>query len=215
MYVLLSRLNLVNFAKVTFVSGVTYCYPQPMQKNSLCSLRGAFITLNQLLFEITNYRPQLTTILLNQHLTHVTHFTFGNKILLLMIPDECRSASNVLLASNEVVQTLEFACQSIEKAFETSAYRKQLDNYFLRLFLMMLNKGAWPKQTVSSDAASKLVGEKQVWFEDVLPAAHLINLPSEATMQIDDALTELEASDYREWVRNTINIDFLVNFTAL
>lgn len=38
-------------------------------------------------------------------------------------------------------------------------------------------------------------------FETILSAAQLIRLPKEAHIQIDSALNEMEAMDYRDWVR--------------
>lgn len=37
--------------------GVLYCYPAPMQSNTLCSARGAFITLQHLLPDVAPSPP--------------------------------------------------------------------------------------------------------------------------------------------------------------
>lgn len=37
-------------------------------------------------------------------------------------------------------------------------------------------------------------------FEDTLPAARFVQLPRDAQIQIDAALNEMEAMDYRDWV---------------
>lgn len=41
-------------------------------------------------------------------------------------------------------------------------------------------------------------------FERVMPVVPTLKLHDEAVTQIDDALSELEASDYREWVCNIL-----------
>lgn len=41
-------------------------------------------------------------------------------------------------------------------------------------------------------------------FEYVMPVVPTLKLPDDAVTQIDDALSELEASDYREWVSLTV-----------
>lgn len=38
-------------------------------------------------------------------------------------------------------------------------------------------------------------------FEQIMPVVPTLKLHDDAITQIDDALSELEASDYREWVR--------------
>jgi hypothetical protein len=37
--------------------GVLYCYPLPMQSNTLCSARGAFLTLQHLLPDLAPSQP--------------------------------------------------------------------------------------------------------------------------------------------------------------
>ena len=49
-------------------------------------------------------------------------------------------------------------------------------------------------------------------FETILPAAHLIRLSRDAQIQIDAALNEMEAMDYRDWVCYSINV---INYDKL
>lgn len=184
--------------------GILYCYPRPFEKNLLCSSRGVFITLNHLLHEITQCKPQVTSFLWNNRLSHVAYTSFENKLLLFMLPDNRASVKEVLLENKEITRMLEFMYQTIDRCFETDLFKEQLDHFFSRFFTRLLCSGLWPKAEQSVELfniTSKAQQQGPQQFEDVLSVAHSLILPDEAQMQIDNALTELESSDYREWVR--------------
>lgn len=179
--------------------GVIYCYPKPIEKNILCLSRGIFITLNHLLNEITKSKPLISSFVCKDVLSHVAYNNFDGKLLLLMVPDSCISGSEIKFLNAELIRMLEFMFQSIEKCFEITNYASQIDHLFARFFTKILSHGDW-----SSTEIKKLILTSQLSskpnFEEVLPAASFVPLPNDAQMQIDDALTELEASDYRDWV---------------
>lgn len=190
--------------------GVSYSYPKPFAQNKLCAARGVFVTLNHLLTEITHTAPIITTVN-SKKLCHITyHAIAGKKLMLLMLPDHRATKEEAVLLTQELIRVLEFTKQSVEQCFEGSN-GTELDHFFSRFFTRVLCSGLWPKAEQSvdiRDLANKAEVEAPARFEEALLAATLLKLPEEAQTQIDDALFELEASDYREWVRT-----FFTRFT--
>ncbi|KAJ8932886.1 hypothetical protein NQ314_014367 [Rhamnusium bicolor] len=183
---------------------VTYCFPRPMPKNILCSSRGMYITLNHLLNEITKTKPNSTSIKYKDRLAHVVYTSFENNLLLFMLPDNRASIQEIIFINNELIRLLQFSYGSINKCFTSEKYLTQVDHFFSRFFARVLSSGLWAtaQQFVElQDLSTKSLEVSPCQFEYVLPIATTLSLPGEAQMQIDDALTELEASDYREWVR--------------
>lgn len=185
--------------------GVIYCYPYPLEKNILCSTRGIFITLNHLLHEVTQTKPVISTIFYNKQLAYIVYSRFSNKLILLMLPENRSSINEAILINNEIIRMLQFMYQTIDKCFENPAYKDQLNHFFSMFFARLLSNGVWSSSDQNGDLANlKIKSQESIppQFEELLPAARLITLSDDAQMQIDDALTELEASDYREWVPN-------------
>lgn len=181
--------------------GVVYCYPRPYETNPLCASRGVFITLNHLLHETTKTKPLVTTVFCKK-LCHVTYKTFSNNILLLLLPDNRISLNEIIILKTQLIRLLEFTYQTIDKCFEEKN-QQQLDHFFSRFFARILSSGLWSKaeQYVDlKDIPIKAEKTSRMHFEESLLGSIQLNLPNEAQMQIDDALFELEASDYREWV---------------
>lgn len=181
--------------------GVIYCYPKPYNKNVLCLSRGIFITLNHLLNEITKAKPLQSSFICKGVLTHVTYNSFNEKLLLIMAPDCCVSASEMKLLTSELIRMLEFMYQTLEKSFQTN--ETAIDHFFARFFHRILNHGDWSSTDTKIPLQETLLMSQHSnfhHFEESLPAASFIPLSNEAQMQIDDALIELEASDYRDWV---------------
>jgi hypothetical protein len=97
-----------------------------------------------------------------------------------------------------------FLYETLDKCFTLES---QLDDFFARFFTRLLNGQAW---TTSDTIINRNFQETPSQtcsrqFEEVLPAAPTLHLPNGAYMQVDDALTELEASDYREWVQSSVS----------
>lgn len=182
---------------------VIYCFPRPLQKNILCSSRGMYITLNHLLDDITKTKPITSTINNKGRLAYIVYSNFNKYLLLLMLPADQASLSEIVKINDELTRVLEFMYKTMEKSFIPQNHA-QLDQFFSKFFARCLNGGAWitAKEFIESQDSCEVVSDvSKCQFESVLPMAPLLILPDEAQMQIDDALTELEASDYREWVK--------------
>ncbi|EEZ98662.1 protein inturned [Tribolium castaneum] len=191
---------------------VIYSYPLPFQKSVLCQSRGIFITLNHLINDVTRTKPQSTSFFHRDKLCHLTYTQENNKLLLFLFPDSCASVKESVLISNEIKRMFLFMYQSLDQCFTIESNRQQINHFFARCFTRLLNAKKWT--TSDYITGNKALAEpSQCQFEDVLPVAPTLPLPNEAYMQVDDALTELEASDYREWNEEPLDCQRL--FTIL
>lgn len=163
---------------------ILYAFPPNSQNNILCKSRGIYLTLNHLIKDITKETPKVTTVSFNNNKINLVYTTAkDNKLFLFALPESHATKQQVLLINKQIIRFLEFTYQSINDGLENVRFRKEIDSFFARYF------------------SSILKSNQLVDFEEVLSAATFLYLPKEAQLQIDDALTELEASDYREWVR--------------
>ncbi|XP_022920612.1 protein inturned [Onthophagus taurus] len=176
---------------------VVYAFPKPFKQNPLSQSRGLFITLNHLLNDITNSNPQITTFLYKNTLTHVVYQNYDRNVLLFMLPDRGASKREIKLIHADVIRNLEFTFGSIDRCFSNEENFKRLDHFFLLFFQRMLEFNE----------------RSNYCFENLLNGVAYMSLPNEVQMQIDDALTEMEASDYRDWNEEPLDCQRL--FTIL
>lgn len=97
---------------------------------------------------------------------------------------------------NNIVRNFEFTSRTLSKTFSTEIQangdfndeQHRIDENFTLIDTCSILKFTY--QTVLPAYAR---------FEDSLQEPHYIPLPKEAQLRIDDALSEMEAMDYREW----------------
>ncbi|XP_034243272.1 protein inturned [Thrips palmi] len=177
--------------------GVLYCYPGRFKSNFLSSIRGAFLTLFQLIPDISQSPPRSSSILVKGQLVHVIYVQEGRELLLIALPD-CRcSLAEAMKQCSELVQMLQFTHQSLSRCFSLPEHTKFVDHVMCIFFSRLLFSDKWAEVTDvdSCRNMTMMIGPTLPQFELILPAAHLVPLPREAQMQIDDALSELESND--------------------
>lgn len=174
--------------------GVLYCFPRPYNQNFLYNTRGAYVTLNHLAPKsLGTSDPVVSTVLYSGKLINVTYTQRVNDLLLLAFPNDevdLFAAKKVIV---DIVRVLEFLYGSLKSCFTKPNNVDKLDCIFSRIFVSLLGDS---KRDVNAEKKSGNINS----FEYIL-GAHAISLPLEVKVQVDDAITELEAADYREWVR--------------
>lgn len=176
------------------LDAILYAFPSHSDKNVLSNSRGIYMTLLHLIKDITKQIPKLTSFYYNNIKVNVAYCCpREGRLLLLMLPEDCSTQQEIIFAINELKRFMEFTYQTLNRALETDSLKCEIDSFYARFFSKILKLN------------TQLQSDECVDFEDSLPAALFLNLPKEAQLQIDDALTELEASDYREWVFIIIN----------
>lgn len=176
--------------------GVIYCYPRPFSQNFLYNTRGAYLTLNHLAPKsLGTSEPTCSTVLHNDNLIHVNYTSHCNDLLLITFPNKYIDAFSSKKVNADIVKLLEFLYGSLKTCFTKPNNVDRLDSLFCRIFVTLLFNN---EQASASD----------VHFEDIL-AAYSVTLPLEVRVQVDDAITELEAADYREWTDDFENFQRL------
>lgn len=173
--------------------GVLYCYPRPFNQNFLYNTRGAHVTLNHLAPKsLGTSEPLSSTVLHNNTLINVAYKSYYSDLFLVAFPHKKVDLFAAKKVCNDIVRMLEFLYGSLKSCFTKPNNVDKLDSLFSRIFVSLLND-TWKEQ--STDGTIR----NMVQFESIL-AAHGVLLPLEVKIQVDDAITELEAADYREWV---------------
>lgn len=168
-------------------NGVLYCYPRPYNQNFLYNTRGAYVTLNHLAPKsLGTSEPQCSTVLHSNKLINVTYTQHYSDLLLIAFPNSKVDLFSAKKVVADIVRVLFFLYGSLKSCFTKPNNVDKLDVLFSRIFVNVLN-------------TKNLNDAKSNYFEEVL-ATHSVVLPLEVKVQVDDALTELEAADYREWV---------------
>ncbi|KAJ8723237.1 hypothetical protein PYW08_003149 [Mythimna loreyi] len=181
--------------------GVLYCYPRPFNQNFLYNTRGAYVTLNHLAPKsLGTSEPTNSTVLHNNTLINVTYTSHYNDLLLVAFPNNEVDLFGAKKVISDIVRLLEFLYGSLKSSFTKPNNVDKLDSLFARIFVTL----------IVNSKANKEDGIRNVglYFEDML-AAHSVTLPLEVKVQVDDAITELEAADYREWTDDIENFQRL------
>lgn len=92
----------------------------------------------------------------------------------------------------DILRCLNFTYENLTKCFSDEKNHFYLDHFFYMFFSRLLSN-------------KKNINEiRQNDFNFLQPAAYTIYLPQDAQIQIDTALSEMEAMDYRDWVLKKI-----------
>ncbi|XP_072932824.1 protein inturned isoform X2 [Epargyreus clarus] len=184
--------------------GVLYCFPRPFNQNFLYNTRGAYVTLNHLAPKsLGTSEPVTSTVLFNNTLINVAYASHYNDLLLFAIPNKFLDLFAAKRTIVDIVKMLEFLYGSLKSCFTKPNNVDKLDGLFSRIFITLL----FGNDREKTDNKNKNV-KNLTHFEDIL-AAHSVSLPLEVKIQVDDAITELEAADYREWTDDVENFQRL------
>ncbi|XP_050305773.1 protein inturned [Anthonomus grandis grandis] len=192
-----------------------YYYPKPIQKNILCTSRGMFITLSHLLQDITNSSTKVSSIYYKGKLAHVVYTKIDKNLLLLLLPDERASVKEVILMNSELIRFMEFSFKNVDGCFAWRRSCEQMDRHLFRYFARIVCNTDWATtdQFMDYQFDQDNNNPNDCLFEQVMPVVPTLKLHDDAITQIDDALSELEASDYREWNEDPLDCQRL--FTIL
>ncbi|KAH8419538.1 hypothetical protein KR222_005037, partial [Zaprionus bogoriensis] len=160
-----------------------YYYPESALTNFLYKARGSFLTLSSVLNELQT-EPLTSRLLVEQVPYHVNYRRFNGFLVLFAYAATLYSAAESSLRSDELIGYIRFSLPGLN-----------LDNFSagtgLRLFL----------RHFCGIQRSRLLAHPrgEVQFEQLLKQSRSLPLPKEAQLRIFDALSEMEAMDYRNW----------------
>ncbi|KAE8742738.1 hypothetical protein FOCC_FOCC011770 [Frankliniella occidentalis] len=194
--------------------GVLYCYPGSFKSNILGSVRGAFLTLFQLIPDITHSTPKSSSILVNGEVVHIIYVQEGRELLLIAVPNNRCSIHEAEKQCHELVKFLQFTHQTLSRCFSSQDDHTTL-NHTISTFLsriLLADKWADISDCTTFRNMTTETYNTRPQFELILQAAHVLPLPREAQVQIDDALSELESNDIGD---SCEDLDFQRLFTIL
>ncbi|XP_024887243.1 protein inturned isoform X2 [Temnothorax curvispinosus] len=188
------------------LQGVLYTFPRSETKNvhsSLCTARGAFITLNHLLPSIVGSQPLSTTVYVGEEEMHIAYTSRDDELLLIALPGKCCTSQEIVKITEDIVRTLEFTYQSLTKCFTSVENQSSLDHFFTLIVHRLTSIKDFCKDAdVKKNSTKPENGTESVEnykFRSAFSVASFVQLPRDAQIQIDAALSEMEAMDYRDW----------------
>lgn len=160
-----------------------YYYPECALTNFLYKARGSFLTLSSVLIELQT-EPLTSRLLVDQVPYFVNYRRLNGFLVLFAYAADLYSSAECSLRSDELIGYIRFSLPGLN-----------LDNFTssngLRLFL----------RHFCGIQRSRLLAHPrgEVQFEQLLKQSRNLPLPKEAQLRIFDALSEMEAMDYRNW----------------
>ncbi|XP_075716588.1 protein inturned isoform X2 [Rhinoderma darwinii] len=174
---------------------ILYQYPVSETSQKLKNLRGLFLTLSDMLQNVTGASIVSTSLILNKKLVHVTYWKESEHLFLISLPAERISLLHLKNMTSDVVRTLKFMYKSLDRAFCQAENVPRLDHFFslffqrtVRLSILSANTSQRP---MFYDACSS-------HFTDNLPGVRWLSLPEDIKTEIDTILSDLEALDFAE-----------------
>lgn len=165
-----------------------FCYP-PVASNFLFKLKGSFLTLDSITESAFGTRPIITSIKLNGSTYHLSYSlrSADNEFLFLGFNSKY---VNSIFAVKYIVQNLIKFLDFVFPNFRRAENADQI-NGICHMIEIQLRK----------ESENGMVN-----FEKLLGEPHLIPLPKEIQLRINDCLSELEAMDYRNWNEDLIEL---------
>ncbi|XP_039485869.1 protein inturned [Drosophila santomea] len=165
-----------------------YYFPE-IPDNFLFKARGSFLTLHAVLSEL-HTQPLSSRLLVDQVQYHVNYRRLNGFLVLFAYAGGLCSAAECSLRSDELIGYIRFSLpglvlESFNQEEEPGISSK------LRLFL---------RHFCEIQRIRLVAGcQGHIRFEELLGQSRSLPLPKEAQLRIFDALSEMEAMDYRNW----------------
>ncbi|XP_005386806.1 PREDICTED: protein inturned isoform X2 [Chinchilla lanigera] len=174
---------------------ILYHYPMSEASQKLKSVRGIFLTLCDMLENVTGTQVTSSSLFLNGKQIHVAYLKETEKLLLIGLPAEEVPLPQLRNMIKDIAQTLKFMYGSLDSAFCQVENVPRLDHFFNLFFQRALQPAKLHSSASPSvqqyDAASAVL-------LDNLPGVRWLPLPQEIKMELDTALSDLEAADFAE-----------------
>ncbi|XP_054916227.1 protein inturned isoform X2 [Poeciliopsis prolifica] len=173
---------------------ILYQYPVSEASIQLKGVRGIFLTLCDMLENVTGGHIISSSLLLGKHLVHVGYWKEHDNLLVVGLPAERVPLLSLQTVVGDVVRTLKVMYGSLNSAFCNQDHAPRLDHFFCLFFQQLiqpwrLRRGSPPPPP--PDVSGSL-------FLDGLPAVRWLTLPPKIKMEVDTVLSDFESSDFGE-----------------
>ncbi|XP_048392327.1 protein inturned isoform X1 [Stegostoma tigrinum] len=172
---------------------ILYQYPLTNVSQKLINVRGIFLTLCDMLENITGAQIISSSFLLNGKLINVCYWKEGSNLLLIGLPAERVPLPQLRNMIKNVVRTLQFMYNSLDSAFCKLENVPQLDHFFNLYFQRAIQPA---KLNCNASPSSQCYSISSTLFLDSLPGVRWLTLPQGIKVEIDTALSDLESADF-------------------
>ncbi|XP_026522806.1 protein inturned isoform X2 [Notechis scutatus] len=171
---------------------ILYQYPTSEASQKIKSVRGIFLTLCDILENMTETQIISSSMFLCGKLIHVAYWKKADKLLIIGLPAESVPLSQLRNMIADVVRILTFMYSSLDSAFCQTGNTSRLDYFFSLFFQQVLqhaNSNANPGYPHYDNSSLLLYN---------FPGVRWLFLPQNIKVEIDAALSDLEAGDFAE-----------------
>ncbi|XP_069028228.1 protein inturned isoform X1 [Embiotoca jacksoni] len=170
---------------------ILYQYPVSEASSQLKGVRGIFLTLCDMLENVTGGQIVSSSLLLGKHLVHVGYWKESSNLLVIGLPAERVPLLYLQTVVGDVVRTLKVMYGSLDRAFSKVENSARLDHFFCLFFQQLIQPARLREGSPAPDVSGTL-------FLDGLPAVRWLTLPPEIKMEVDTVLSDFESSDFGE-----------------
>ncbi|XP_006876159.1 PREDICTED: protein inturned [Chrysochloris asiatica] len=174
---------------------ILYHYPMSEASQKLKSVRGIFLTLCDMLENVTGTQVTSSSLLLNGKQIHVAYWKESDKLLLIGLPAKEVPLPQLRNMIEDVAQTLKFMYGSLDSAFCQVENVPRLDHFFNLFFQRALQP---TKLHSNASHSAQQYDASSAILLDSFPGVRWLHLPQEIKMELDTALSSLEAADFAE-----------------
>ncbi|XP_060795369.1 protein inturned isoform X2 [Neoarius graeffei] len=170
---------------------ILYQYPVSEAAAQLKGVRGIFLTLCDMLENVTGGQIVSSSLLIRKQLVHVGYWKEGENLLVIGLPADRVPLLHLQTVINGLVRTLRVMYGSLYCAFCEVENAPRLDHFFCLFFQRLIQPSRLSDSPGSSP--SNISG---TLFLDDLPAMCWLTLPPDIKVEVDTTLSDFEASDF-------------------
>ncbi|XP_039182024.1 protein inturned isoform X1 [Crotalus tigris] len=171
---------------------ILYQYPMSEASQKIKSVRGIFLTLCDILENLTGTQIISSSMFLCGKLIHVAYWKKADKLLIIGLPAESVPLSQLRNMITDVVSTLTFMYSSLDSAFCQAENTSRLDYFFSLFFQQVLQH-----TNSSANPGSHHYDNNSLLLYN-FPGVRWLLLPPNIKVEIDAALSDLEAAEFAE-----------------
>ncbi|XP_063042493.1 protein inturned isoform X2 [Engraulis encrasicolus] len=171
---------------------ILYQYPVSEASAQLKGVRGIFLTLCDMLENVTGGQIISSSLLLKRQLVHVGYWKEGANLLVVGLPADRVPLIYLQSVVEGVVRTLRVMYGTLDSAFCDEENSARLDHFFCLFFQQLIQ----PWRLIDSSSATPTPDVSGTLFLDGLPAVRWLTLPPEIKVEVDTVLSDFEAADF-------------------
>ncbi|XP_063165856.1 protein inturned isoform X2 [Candoia aspera] len=188
---------------------ILYQYPISEASQKIKSVRGVFLTLCDILENMTGTHIISSSMFLCGKLIHVAYWKKDDKLLIIGLPAESVPLSQLRNMIADVVRMLTFMYSSLDSAFCQAGYISRLDHFFSLFFQQALQHTRL--SSVTNPGSHHYDNNFSLLLYN-FPGVRWLLLPQDIKVEIDAVLSDLEAAEFAELSEDYYDVRRLYTF---